>query len=687
MGSKSRRIALKRLAAVGGVVAGDTLTGARGSAAGPTTPAGDARDRVDCRDFAGLDRMGVRPSDVAINAAIRVGIERHLPVFLPAGTYRIDNPLIANPLAVEHAYANLQFCGAGGLGSLDPIGFPSRAATVIAPTFKDRPALALDLMSGAIFKNFAIQGQNTAPNDQAVPTHEQARYISAGCRNNRYSPYCAISIDAFNSTALAAADRYPGMSDRYFLSGGGSSGITFENLWIANFVVGIAYGISGLAANTEDILFQNVWISRTDSCYAVGHTEARHCMMQMGNLGNARQGIDGYQYGTASGCPPKFHRVNHGYLYRIFTLPNGIGGFVLDDNYAEAIRTLGNFGLGANYSRQPLSFSGGAYTITSRHPFDAAPPPLFLETYSPTVFKGVMITRDGNSAAVDALNVVAVDATCSFEQCYLPGTGVANVPPFIGLVKDLNHVQCRITDCHVGADHGGSMTLSDDSTRAAGIAAFAPGGRFLATYQTRRTTDGAAEYVFQPSASNDVQRGVAAGKLTLSSAGAGALQFETSDRHVLVGDVLFWRMRAQGTSLNQWIVPALKVTAITGARVDCRLLFEPAQYDTVAAWNEYNNGTVFVAVRQWAPARSLTCNLHDATTITALSAPGILIGNGPEVAGDWVLGDGIPPNTRVISVDAETATAVLSQATTGGPATNVKLYFGRLYAPSLTPAF
>jgi len=683
---RSRRSALKRMAAISAAATGVNLYGTQASQGGSASPIEDDRDRVDCRDFPGLDPSGSHACDVAINAAIKSGIDHHLPVFLPQGTYRIASPLIANPLAIKHGYTNLQFYGAGGLGSLDPIGATSRAATVIAPTFKDRPAFSLESLSGAIFKNFAIQGLNLAPNRYLMPEDEQSGYISAGCRNNRYSPYCAIAIDALNNDKLEPDDRFPGMSDFYFSQGGGSAGITIENVWIANFVVGIAYGISGLAANTEDILFQNVWISRVDTCYAVGHSQARHCMMQMGNLGFARQAIDGFQYGTRTGCPPKFHRVNHGYLYRIFSLPNTVGNFVLDDNYAESIRTLGNYGSGSGYSRQPLSFLGGDYTITSVGEF-VAPPPLLLETYSPTVFKAVMISRDGNATSVDALNVVAADAICSFEQCYLPGTGSAGVPPFIGVVKDVSHVQCRLVDCHVGSGRGSSMMISDESTRSFGIAPFAPGGRFSATYQTRRTTNGNEEYIFRPNQSNNVQYPVAVTNLTLSIANAGEIQFETTESHLQVCDILFWLMRPQGTSLNRWVVPAIKVTSIAGVHVSCRLLFEPRQYDTVANWNAYNTGFMFIAVRQWAPTQGLTCSLHDSTTITALSSTTILIGNSLEVAGDWVLGDGIRPGTRVISVDYKAATALLSQPTIGGPVSGVKLYFGRLYSATMAPAF
>lgn len=686
MDLESRRSALKRIAAMGAAASASTICAASpDDRPADSSPGGRAR-YVDCRDYSGLDPSGANPCESQINSAIAAGIDHHLPVFLAGGTYRVANPIIANPLAIKHGYANLQFFGAGGLGSLDPTGFSSRAHTVIAPTFKDRPALALDLMSGAVFRDFAIQGLNVAPNAVDMPIDRQAGYLTDGCRNNRYSPYCAIAIDALNSNRISAEDQYPGLSHRYFLQGGGSVGVRLQNIWIANFVVGIAYGISGLLANTEDILFDNVWISRVDSCYAVGHSQARHCMMHMGNLAFARQGIDGYHYGALAGCPPKFHRVNHGYLYRIFTMPNTIGNFVLDDNYAESIRTLGNYGVGSGYSRQPLSFIGGDYTITSKDGF-IAPPPLFLETYSPTVFKATGITRDANATPVDALNVIAADAVCSFEQCYLPGTASPNVPPFIGLVKDVSHVQCRIADCIAASAIGGAMPISDEGARSHGIAPFAPGGRYSATYQSRRVTDGNNEYVYQPQASNNVQHAVAASRLTLSKAGVGAFTFTTGQTHILVGDVLFWLMVPQGTSLNQWVVPALKVMNIEGTAVTCGLLFDPIQYDSVEKWNLYNAGTMYIAVRQWAPAQELTCSTHDSTRITAISPPTILLGNGQGISGDWLVGEGIPPNTRVVSMNIKEATAVLSQPTTGGPASGVRLYFGRLYSPTLTAAF
>jgi hypothetical protein len=231
------------------------------------------------------------------------------------------------------------------------------------------------------------------------------------------------------------------------------------------------------------------------------------------------------------------------------------------------------------------------------------------------------------------------------------------------------------------------MQLSDDSLRSHGIAPYAPGSRFCGTYQSRRVTNGNLEYVYQPHEPNNAQQSVAVTNLAFSASGAGEVTFNTAETHLLAGDVLFWTMVPQGMSLNSWVVPALKVISIEKSKVTCRLMFDPLQYASAENWNVYNAGRMFIAVRQWAPAQELTCNMNDSTVITAITPNTILIGSGPEVSGDWVAGAGIPPNTRVISVDRVKSTAVLSQATTGGPATRVRLYFGRLYSQALTPAF
>jgi hypothetical protein len=255
------------------------------------------------------------------------------------------------------------------------------------------------------------------------------------------------------------------------------------------------------------------------------------------------------------------------------------------------------------------------------------------------------------------------------------------------LVKDTSHVQVRLIDCYAASGNGGELTLSDSVPRSYGIAAFASGGRYSATYQTRWVTDGNREYLYMPHESDNVQCAVAVTDLELSTEARGLCTFNTSDAHILVGDILFWIMMPQGNSRNQWAVPAMKVRSIQGKSVRCDLLFEARQYDSVEKWNRNNAGQMFIAVRQWAPAQPLTCDMHGSTMITALSAASILIGNGPGVAGDWIAGAGIPPNTRVVSVDRQAATAVLSQPTRGAPASGVPVYFGRLHAVAMDPAF
>jgi hypothetical protein len=149
----------------------------------------------------------------------------------------------------------------------------------------------------------------------------------------------------------------------------------------------------------------------------------------------------------------------------------------------------------------------------------------------------------------------------------------------------------------------------------------------------------------------------------------------TNVAQLMVGDILFWQMLPQGYSLNKSNVPALKITAISGNNVTCKLLFDPAQYDTVA--NQPSTTQVSVAPNHWAPTQPLTCTTNGTTTLASV-LPVTILQNG-----DFVAGTNIPANSRVVS-GGGTATVVISQAATGSMVGG-ELYFGRLYAPTLTP--
>ena len=117
-----------------------------------------------------------------------------------------------------------------------------------------------------------------------------------------------------------------------------------------------------------------------------------------------------------------------------------------------------------------------------------------------------------------------------------------------------------------------------------------------------------------------------------------------------------------------------KISSIVGAAVTCSLLFDPSLYDSVA--NQFTTTQVSVAPNHLAPTQSLTCTTNTTTTLASVS-PITILQNG-----DFVVGAGIPANSRVVS-GGGTATVVISQAATTS-ASGVQLYFGRLWLLPLT---
>ncbi len=89
---------------------------------------------------------------------------------------------------------------------------------------------------------------------------------------------------------------------------------------------------------------------------------------------------------------------------------------------------------------------------------------------------------------------------------------------------------------------------------------------------------------------------------------------------------------------------------------------------------------VGVAPNHWAPTQALTCTTTSSSLTLTNVSPTTILQNG-----DFVIGAGIPLNTRVTG-GGGTATVTLSQAATAN-ASGVNLYFGRLNKITLTPAY
>jgi hypothetical protein len=621
-----------------------------------------------------IDPTGMADSSVALNAAIQDAIAQKKKLVLPTGIFLLDSPL----LAFNGVFSKIEIEGQGGAipNTGNNASFPSwltlgMANTVLCMNSKVLPCIIFQSNRNCTFKNLAIVGLNSAPS-LVEPTDVQANYVASGCRATRYSPYSGICIDPFTNTSPPDGG-YPGlMPYNSAFSGNGTSGLTVENVWVAGFVCGVALSVAGTSMQGDICTFNNVNIAYCDSGYVCGDTQARCWTIKGGSLVACREGINTLSYGTQTGCPPiLIQNLLIMYLYRALALAAGFGAVYIEGCYAESIKELGQLGLGYLGRASPVAFSGCHFNVRTS---DWAATPILFESYAPTSFRSCVVAN--NVGTVDAWNIVnGLGSGTTLEQCFFTGTAYKDLPPHIGIDFD-SKAPVRLRECWTGGANGFVMT--DDYLRSHSIAFASNNSRLRATWQTRFVQDANVTYLYNPYLSKPAI-GIAARSLTISG---NTLKFnETTLGEVQVNDIILWLMFKQGYSLVQWAVPAWKVTSVntsTGACV-ATALYQIDQYDTVAnAARLFGASNVQVVLHQWAPTAPMTGTTATDTTLTSVRPPAL-------INGDWVIGAGIPANTRVVS-GGGTSSLVLSKATTAS-STGVTLYYGRLMVPTTTIAF
>lgn len=163
-------------------------------------------DYIDASDY-DIDPTGTADSSSGGNEAIQAAIAAKKRLVWPSGIFLLSEPLLCFP-GVYNSY-NFKMEGQGS-GS-NTIGGADQAYTLFKTAFTNAPAIVLSNNSGVVLKNFAILGENLAPNAPnsgsnapTGPSGSQADYITAGCQTGRYAPYCGIAFDPFSNSVANA---------------------------------------------------------------------------------------------------------------------------------------------------------------------------------------------------------------------------------------------------------------------------------------------------------------------------------------------------------------------------------------------------------------------------------------------------------------------------------------------------
>lgn len=692
---------------------------------------------IDFRDYSGFDPTGTNTQVTNLQAAINDACSHRLQLRIPPGEFVLDATIHLCP--AMNRTQTIDIVGAGAPGPVG--GYPVHATsinpfTIFHSTVTQTPAFSLTGGRGGRLKDFVITGENAVP-QYLFPTDVKANYnIGGAFRDSQYSPHCALALDAFNLSAPPSDGGYPGMSSSYNAGNLASTNFSIENVCYNNFVVGFGHTLSGAGSLSDSITHRRCNWSSCDTAYAVGQTQSKICLVELGDIGSCRTAFDGLSYGAKQGVPVRVIGVNLGYLYRVFSYSQQYGPMLIDCNYAESVRSLGNYGNGTATSKGFSRVTGGSFLMYNGNGYSAPLPPILFETYGMSQIESMSFDSNGRAFAQNyAYNMVSdTDMPIVCDNINFQGPTTAQVPAFIG-ASSAKGSHVRLRNCQAAGQFP-ALPYTDDSTQD--VTTIGANGRFQGSIKSSRYANGTGEVFYQSanatgtlaltvsaislttrsltlttapasgaktaSATTNwgdpdglypvtfsngnvkstiiqnglpsldwIQDGLSSSATTAVTVSKVGLQFTYSGTALIVGDCLFWKMLPQGGSTTGRTVIGWLVSTISGTTVTCIPLFDVTQYDTAA-----NNPTtsVVVAQRQWAPTVSLTCTTNSTTALTAVSPINLVLN------GDWVQGAGIPANTRVVS-GAGTASLTLNNAATAS-ATGVALYFGRMYTPALT---
>lgn len=217
-----------------------------------------AYGQLNVKDF-GAKGNGSADDYLAIQKAIDSAVKTKGTVYIPAGRYKISKSLIvANWSATANNYAQA-FIRIIGDDAMHSTGI-----TLIQPTFKDAPALALHLNKGSIVRGLFFDGLYRTPNISvdSIYRTDIDTYGDTSCRDSRYSPYTAIAIDPFRGV-LPPDGGYPTLQEWYRGADNysGSTGVRVEDCTFRNFTIGAILSPNGKTLNNELITFENIRVN------------------------------------------------------------------------------------------------------------------------------------------------------------------------------------------------------------------------------------------------------------------------------------------------------------------------------------------------------------------------------------------------------------------------------------------
>lgn len=290
----------------------------------------------------------------------------HAVVYMPVGDYKTTKPIEVFRFSggAFNPSPATTYCGITIQGEKWGTNGVGNMAARLIPTFKDTAVFFVQNVRGVRIADLVIHGLNelepiltTAGTPNWAAMMVNSNYVTASCRDSRYSPYAAVVIDPFG-TSVPADGGYPGYADHYVANATGASQVELERLSIRSFVTGISLSPNGTIANGDTMTFKNITSEFCKVGFSCGQDQARCLNWYGGSVAFTLYGFDGNTYGKRQGYAPHIYGVNMGFGKYLFNVDPAFGINEIHGVHAESFASIGFFGKSNNNGSYPVSFTG-----------------------------------------------------------------------------------------------------------------------------------------------------------------------------------------------------------------------------------------------------------------------------------------------------------------------------------------
>ena len=305
---------------------------------------------------------GVADDQYAIQRAIDYTIYEDTTikkVFLPSGNYLIGKTI---HMGYGASYSSISLVGDG-----TPTfrGEQQFNGATITTAFSNGPAINIQGARKSEIKNVSFIGLNNIVGYWSdTSSANLSNWIDPTLDtigDNRYTPYAAITIDAYSGVAPTPAypnvtfPDYSGISTQY--NKFHSSQITIDKVHIYKFIAGIV--VKPNADNNGDFVYiRDATIERCAYGISVGNSQARNIEIIRGQL-DCHTAITNSTHGAKIGRINKIENTHFGgYQWLDLLAPAYLEGLEINSCYGESFYWIGTIGVGTVGAFPAITFNG-----------------------------------------------------------------------------------------------------------------------------------------------------------------------------------------------------------------------------------------------------------------------------------------------------------------------------------------